>query len=187
LRPSTKNELIIEAWERLDCESVGATELEQIQAAIRERLGEGAVDSPAAIARLLADEGARLRHPEVLQFDTAWRRQTGFGRWDQLDFSSLSGAASAIAKMEAFRKEFEESHNEVELRRIAQFVVDLKQELSLISRRQTTSRQAQTEAKEIMEWLSVWHSSPNLFADWLDLRVNSREFSDLFPDFVIPK
>jgi len=71
----TKRDLIIELWEALDCESVGARELEQIQNAVAEKFGEGAVDSPASIARVLADEGAVLRHPEVLDFDTKWRER----------------------------------------------------------------------------------------------------------------
>jgi hypothetical protein len=51
----TKRDLIIEVWEALDCESVGTDELEQIQQVLRQRFGAGAVESPAAIARVVAD------------------------------------------------------------------------------------------------------------------------------------
>ena len=47
----SRQDLIIEVWEDLDCESVGARELEQIQHALREQYGEGGLESPAAIAR----------------------------------------------------------------------------------------------------------------------------------------
>src|SRR5438270_11000439 len=63
----TKRDLMIEVWEHLDGGTVGARELEAVAEAVRERFGEGAVESPAAIARLLADEGAELRHSEVQQ------------------------------------------------------------------------------------------------------------------------
>ena len=69
----TKRDLIIEVWERLDCETVGARELEAIAEAVRGRFGEGAEESPAIVARLLADEGAELRHAEVLEADARWR------------------------------------------------------------------------------------------------------------------
>src|ERR1041384_6586910 len=62
-----KNDLIIEVWEYLDCESVGAKELSAIEQAVREQFGDGAVDNPMIIARLLADEGAELRHPEIME------------------------------------------------------------------------------------------------------------------------
>ena len=74
-RARTIPDLIIEVWEALDCESVGARELKQIQQALQEKFGEGALESPAAIARTVADEGAVLRHPEVFDCDLKWRRQ----------------------------------------------------------------------------------------------------------------
>src|SRR5688572_18312909 len=62
----TKNDLIIEVWEKLDCENVGAAEIEAIEAVVKEQYGDAAVDSPMIIARLLADEGADLRHAEIM-------------------------------------------------------------------------------------------------------------------------
>ena len=35
----TKNDLIIEVWEKLDCESVGAIEIEAIETVVREKYG----------------------------------------------------------------------------------------------------------------------------------------------------
>ena len=62
-----KTELIIEVWEKLDCESVGAAEIEAIETAVDEIFGKPAIDSPMKIARLLADEGAELRHSEIME------------------------------------------------------------------------------------------------------------------------
>src|ERR1700682_5847532 len=86
-RSRTKRDLIIEVWEALDCESVGARELDQIQQVLHERLGAGAIESPAAIARVVADEGAALRHPEVFECDLKWRGGELFGTPNNLDFS----------------------------------------------------------------------------------------------------
>ncbi|MBP6213648.1 MAG: hypothetical protein KA447_11435, partial [Pyrinomonadaceae bacterium] len=62
----TKTDLIIEVWEKLDCENVGAAEIEAIETVIVAEYGEQARDSPMVIARLLADEGAELRHSEIM-------------------------------------------------------------------------------------------------------------------------
>ena len=63
----------------MDKEVVGASELEFIRETILERFGTSV--SPASIARALADHGARLGHPEILQTDATvcggvseWRR-----------------------------------------------------------------------------------------------------------------
>src|SRR3989442_5742000 len=104
----TKRDLIIEVWEHLDCESVGARELEQIQQALHERFGDGTLESPASIARTVADEGAVLRHPEVFHFDSKWRERnlTGQSLSSELDFQTLSEALHSFLKLEDKRREF---------------------------------------------------------------------------------
>src|SRR4030095_11571497 len=99
-RSRTKNDLIIEVWEALDCESVGARELEQIQEELLGRFGEGAVDSPASIARPVADEGAVLRHPEVFDYDAKWRerRLAESSLPEGLSFTNLSEALESFVK-----------------------------------------------------------------------------------------
>ena len=53
-----KTDLVIEVWEKLDCESVGAKEILAIEEVVLDRFGRSAVESPMVIARILADEGA---------------------------------------------------------------------------------------------------------------------------------
>src|SRR5690349_5464129 len=81
----TKRELAIEVWSRRGRAAVGQSELREIQRAMAKQFGAGAVDSPAAIARMLADEGADLRHPEVIEFDAHWR-EAQLGR-NAVDFA----------------------------------------------------------------------------------------------------
>jgi hypothetical protein len=69
----TKRDLMIELWDRLGRPTIGGAELAEIQRSIRGRFGRRADESPASIARVLADEGAELRHPEVIEFDARWR------------------------------------------------------------------------------------------------------------------
>ena len=50
-----KTDLIFEVWEKLDCDSVGAAEIEAIETAVEGRFGKRALESPMVLARLLAD------------------------------------------------------------------------------------------------------------------------------------
>jgi hypothetical protein len=178
----TRENLILEVWEQLDCESVGATELRHIQATVENRLGPGAVESPALIARILADHGATLRHPEILEVDSEWREKR-LSTLGSMDFSSLSGAVVAFQQLESFRKQ---CNDKAELSSLYDFVNNVRDELSMIALRKTDSAE-KAEAKEISEWLSLWRTSPDIFADWLDLRLKSPGFQSLFPDFRIPE
>jgi hypothetical protein len=180
-RARTKHDLIIEVWEALDCESVGARELEQIQKVIRQKFGAGSSDSPASIARTLADEGAVLRHPEVLSLDTEWRERelSALVPPDELNFSGLAEASASIKKLETLRRKFEQNSEQEQLGRLREMTLKFKQDALGMARSKTVERQKRLEASEIVQWLTVWLQSPDIFEDWLSLRQRSPEFIQL--------
>src|SRR6185436_2988118 len=150
----TKEELIIEVWEALDCESVGTPELEQIQQVLREKFGEGAMESPAAIARVVADEGAVLRHPEVFTCDSNWRERqiSDAAPLKSLSFSSLADASESIRKLEAWRREFgEQNGRQLERRRLKEFALKTRQDLQLTGRSSLVDPKRRSEAGEIIQ------------------------------------
>jgi hypothetical protein len=176
---TTKRDLIIEVWEALDCESVGASELEQIQQALHEALGAGAIESPAAIARVVADEGAALRHPEVFECDLKWREGKAL---HQLDFSTLKSALESFGVVEIKRRELEQTKDNVGLQRLSDEIAAGRQDSLLLSRSKFLPARERAEAKEVSEWLRVWLVAPELFRDWLELRMRSAEFRKRFDD-----
>lgn len=177
---NTVPELIIEVWEALDCESVGQRELGEIQKALAEKFGTGAVQSPAAIARAIADEGAVLRHPEVFECDYAWRirnlnEQSLEG---QLRFSTL---AEAVASFEAVELKRHQIAGGVEqLKRLRDVVIGAREEVLMTAQSKVLVARQREEAREIAEWITVWLRSPQLFPDWLDLRMRTAEFRKKF-------
>jgi hypothetical protein len=176
----TRDDLIIEAWEHLDCESVGARELEQIQMVLRETFGEGALASPAAIARTVADEGAVLRHPEVFECDRAWRetnlKKLSFG--DSLDFSDLDVAFASMVKIEERRLQIGDNTSAVS--DLRQVVESIKKEMTSSARSRIIDTPHKVLFNEVAQWLGVWLQSPELFSDWLDLRRRSPDFRKRF-------
>jgi hypothetical protein len=180
-RSRIKRDLIIEVWEALDCESVGARELNQIQKVVEQELGAGSVDSPASIARTLAEEGGVLRHPEVLSLDTEWRERelTALIPTDELNFSGLNEASASIKKLETLRRKFEANSQPAQLVRLREMTVKLKEEALVVARSKTVERQKRLEAREIAQWLTVWLQSPEIFEDWINLRHRSPEFIQL--------
>jgi hypothetical protein len=176
----TRRDLIIEVWEFLDCESVGDAELQQIQQALQARFGEGASESPAAIARIVADEGAQLRHPEVFECDRKWR-EANLSRsafTDELDFSNLSSAFTSVVKLEEKRMELPAGSDA--LRDLRESVTAIGKDLSLRARSKIIDEAEKAQLKEVSHWLMVWLQSPDLFSDWLDLRRRSPEFRKKF-------
>ena len=179
-RARTVTDLMIEVWEALDCESVGRRELESIQQVLHEKFGEGAIESPAAIARTLADEGAVLRLPEVFECDSEWREQLLAKRnpATELNFSEMSEALRSFGLLEEKRREL--GHEGKKLERLRLVVTNARQQTLQSARSKVLSAEQREQAKEISEWLAVWLRAPQLFPDWLELRMRAAEFKKKF-------
>src|SRR6185436_6467014 len=143
-----------EVWEQTGQEVVGASELSLIQQALVERFKSES--SPASIARVLADHGARLGHPEILQADAQWRKRQHLFTPDDLAFDTIDAANIFIEKLEQLRQ----THDQQSLR---QSVLQIKSELDLLAPRQIVAR-------EVAQWLTVWLQNPQIFQEWLELR-----------------
>ncbi|HKS28615.1 MAG TPA: hypothetical protein VJS44_12385 [Pyrinomonadaceae bacterium] len=178
----TKRDLMIEVWEYLDCESVGASELEEIERAVRERFGEGAVESPVRMARLLADEGAELRHAEVLELDAQRRSADPHEAMfrNLLKFADFKQAAASLRNLENLRLQFVRSNDQAGLRRVRETALKGKQRAQMIAGNRNVDAQKRAEKGEIARWFTVWLEQPEIFQDWLELRRRSKEFRSLF-------
>jgi hypothetical protein len=178
----TKRDLMIEVWEYLDCESVGAEELEAVTEVVRERFGEGAVESPVIVARLLADEGAELRHAEVLELDARWRTQDPYEAMfrNVLRFSTFDEAAASIRRLENLRKQFKRKNDREGLRLVREAGLKGKRRAQMIASNAKVAERKRAEKSEMAEWFTVWLNQPEIFEDWLGLRQSSEDFRARF-------
>ena len=171
----TKEQLILEAWRKTEKSLVTASDLTLIQDALAQRFGSES--SPASIARVLADHGARLGHPEILQADARWReRRHGFTP-DDLAFDTIGAAFAFIEKLE------QAQHDAESLR---QSVLQIKNELELLAGATAAPAMKRAVAREAAHWLAVWLQNPQIFPDWLALRRSTQEFQELFGTFPPP-
>ena len=179
----TKRELIIEVWEHLDCETVGARELEEIATVVSARFGAGAVESPAQVARLLADEGAELRHAEVLEADARWRARDPYEAMfrNVLKFADFAQAAASLKRLENLRREFARKKDQAGLRRVREVALKGKRRAQMIARNTAVNERKRAEKTEIAEWFTIWLQTPELFQDWLALRQRAPDFQRRFP------
>jgi len=187
--PCSKQEFIVAQWLRLGGKAIGRRELRRIQRALHEKFGEGGVESPAKIARVLADEGAELRHPEVIEFDVKWREENieketsefkGLERFRDAKPVRLHEAESLIKKLEQTRQSSERNENKVNVQRLREIAIDVRQTAETLANDSTLTQRQRDEQAEIAQWLAVWLQTPNLFDDWLDLRRRSPDFRNKF-------
>lgn len=178
----TKNDLIIEIWEKLDCESVGAPEIEAIEEAVRGEFGESAVDLPMKLARLLADEGAELRHAEILELDVARRTESPYDAMlrNILKFSDFKETLASLRRLENLRKKFALQKDNEGLRLVRETALKGKNRAQMISRNEKVAPEKRAEKAEIAEWFILWLQSPEIFENWIALRQSSKDFLERF-------
>jgi len=171
----TREQLIVETWDRMGKDLVGASELSLIQEALSERFGSET--APASIARVLADHGARLGHPEILQADARWRDRQHLFTPEDLAFDSIDAAL-------AFMEKLQQADDQSSLRPSVQ---QIKHELDYLAMSPKAPANRRAVAREVAQWLTVWLQNPQIFPEWLELRRATNEFRELFGTFPIPQ
>jgi hypothetical protein len=185
ISPERRHELIVTTWQALGQKSIGADELIEIQNAIADLVDEDQIPSPASLAKELAQEGAELRHPEVIECDAAWRQARlareaeRFKRLDDLVSDgplTLKRAEELLAELDRLRQEFASTNDDEGLARLQEFAVSVQQS----SQASGVVAANLAEQAEIAAWLKVWIQTPAIFSDWLELRKRSEEFAGKF-------
>ncbi len=177
-----KNDLIIEVWEKLDCEDIGAAEIEAIETAVEGAYGRAAVDSPMVIARLLADEGAQLRHAEImtLYVERASDRPYDPVLLNILSLHDLASSERSLRQLENLRRRFKTENDKEGLRLLRERVVASRKEMLELSENPNAASESRQLNKEIANWLRIWLETPDVFEDWLGIRKGTAEFVALF-------
>lgn len=178
----TKIDLIIEVWEKLDCESVGAKELEAVEMVVREKFGASAVESPMIIARMLADEGAELRHAEIMELDVARRLESPYNPMFRniLKFSDFKQTLVSIRQLENLRRKFLSENDREGVRLVRETALKGKNRARMVAKNEKVEQKKREEKQEIVEWFTIWLQSPEIFENWISLRQNSPDFLKRF-------
>jgi hypothetical protein len=184
---SRKRQRVIAIWRSLGEPKIGENQLRRIQEEFCKAIGERDMVSPAAIARMLADEGAELQHPDVIEFDAGWREarlKSDSDKFSELEpFSgqplSRNEAETLINEMERLRQRFVSEEDREALTELTRFAADKRRAAESLAKTHA-SDSARVDQSEIAEWFKVWIQNPTLFDDWLALRKSSTEFRDRF-------
>jgi hypothetical protein len=177
-----KQDLIIEVWEKLDCESVGAREVEAIETVVADRYGEAAVDPPMVIARLLADEGAELRHSEIMELHVtrAADRPYDAALRGVVKLDDLNATLRTIKDLENLRKKFAAENDKNGLRLLRETAIRGKNDAIAVASHKSVDALDRQINDEIANWLTIWLQTPEAFGNWVGLRQRSRDFTDKF-------
>ncbi len=172
-----KLDLIFEVWEKLDCESIGRTEIEAIEMVVGEQYGASAVDSPMVIARLLADEGAQLRHSEIMALfvERASDQPYAAVLRNLIRIDDLASTRTSLVEMTNLWRKYKSEGDRQGLEHVANAARNARKRALELSASRATKRDLNTE---IAEWLRVWLETPEIFSSWVDIRMQTDDFKE---------
>jgi len=171
--------------------AVGASELQAIHQAIGRTNMKESSSSPAAVARELANAGAELRHPEIIEYDARWREAqlrneekewSAIARLLDAETGSLNEAEETIAQLEKLRAGFTMAADETALNDLRTLVIEARNVIARRAAERSAAKSVGAVQAEIAEWLRVWLETPELFRQWLDLRKASQAFAKEFAE-----
>lgn len=175
---STKKALILEAARGLGKPRFTPAEIEQIRRQLIAQLGARGKTSPDYIVSVL--EGAGLRVVWSTPSDTEGRYEEEFA--DLLHFSTLAEAEMCLVRLDELLRKFALEGERSAAERVREVARLGRRRAEMIARNHKVDAQKREEKEEISHWFAIWLETPEAFFDWLEVRKQSSEFKEKFPN-----
>jgi hypothetical protein len=179
MKRKTKKEMVLEIYDREAMGEVTAREIAMINEGLVAEFGEGGAMTPAEIARALVDEGLPVRYQQVFAMATAAERYQ-----ELLDgvlrLETLGVAEASIRRLDRLHRKFRRAGDSAGARHARDLAVKAKRALAQQGAAAGLAPERRAELAEVAQWLTVWLQTPDLFAQWLELRKAAPEFKRTF-------
>ncbi|MGH9710086.1 MAG: hypothetical protein ACRD37_06035, partial [Candidatus Acidiferrales bacterium] len=111
--------------------------------------------------------------------DTQGRYEEEFN--DLLHFSTLEDAEMCLVRLDELLRKFgTEGEREAEAR-VLEVARLGRRRAEMIARNHKVDAAKRGEKEEVARWFAVWLEQPDAFFDWLEIRKQSPEFQERFP------
>lgn len=175
MKGKTRRELILEVFDAAGCDEISAELVELINERLRVVYGRGSAATPGYIARVLVDAGRQiLYNSEPVELEPS------LSPLEPLPFETLGEAEQSIfllAERYSHAVAIDDLKSAVRCKHIAEMA---KLRARLIASNECVDDEVRAVREEIAFWLELWLVTPNLFADWLQLRKASSLFQERF-------
>ncbi len=175
--PPSKKELILELARALGKPRFSPAELEQIRRQLLVRLGESGKTSPDYIVTVLEEAGLRVAWST--RSDTAGRYEEEFA--GLLHFSTLEDAEMCIIRLDELLQKFVAEGERAATERVREVGRLGRRRAEMIARNHKVEEKKRREKEEIARWFALWLETPGAFFDWLEVRKQTPEFQEKFP------
>lgn len=174
-----KKQLLVEFFAARGGRVLETRDLQAARELLHRQLGPADKTALSYIASTLRGAGYEVRYEDRYS-DPFMPEPYGSRLKDVLEFRDFTSAEQSLLRLDSLYREYQAASDRVGanwVRAIAKKGKLRAQSLAANSRVQQSKR---NEKREIARWFQVWLETPDLFADWLDLRKSSEEFRQTF-------
>ncbi len=170
---------MLEIYDREAMGEVTPREIAIINQGLIDEFGEGGAMTPAEIARILVDEDLPVRFDQIFRMATVTEKYEIIFEGLAIN-RSLSEAERSIGRIDELYRKFLKRGDRTGIRFSRQTAQRAKQNARALSRSSTLTSEQRALQAEIAEWFAVWLQTPDLFAQWLELRKAAPDFNAAF-------
>jgi hypothetical protein len=175
--PPSKKGLILELARALGKPRFAPAELEQIRRQMIARSGDSGKTSIDYIASVLEEAG--LRVVRATRSDTEGRYEEEFA--GLLHFSTLEDAELCLIRLDELLQKFVSESERAAAERVREVGRLGRRRAEMIARNHKVEEKKRREKEEIAQWFALWLETPGAFFDWLEVRKQTPEFQEKFP------
>ena len=100
---------------------------------------------------------------------------------DLLHFSTLEEAEMCLVRLDELLRKFLLEHEQAAAERVREVARLGRRRAEMISRNHKVDATKRAEKEEIAHWFAIWLETPDAFFDWLEVRKQSPDFKNNFP------
>lgn len=173
----TKKALILKLAGELGKPKVTAAEVEQIRRQLIARLGPQGNTASDYILSVLKDAGVRVTFSTRSDTEDLYEEEFE----DLLHFSTLEEAEMCLIRLDELLRKFLTEGEKLPAERVREVARLGRRRAEMIARNRKVDARKRESKQEVARWFTVWLETPDVFFDWLEVRKQSPEFREHFP------
>jgi|SRR5450755_3619655 hypothetical protein len=173
----SKKELILAAAREIKTQAWTPAEIDQLRRRLIATHGDAGKTGSEYITEVLKAAGFKLLL--TLQEDAEDQYEEEFE--DILHFTTLQDAEVSLMRLDELMRKFKSHGENAAVERVLNVARLGKRRAEMIARNHKVQAQKRAEKEEMASWFRIWLETPDAFFNWLDVRKESAEFKNKFP------
>lgn len=176
---TTKKQLLLDFFQASGKRPIEVRDLQAARDELRRVLGLTDRTSFGYIASILRQAGYEVRYEDRYS-DPIMPEPYATRLKSVLEFHDLTSAEQSLLRINAIYLEYSSIADRLGVAFVQAIVKKGKLRARSLAANPRVQAAKRREKEEIARWFQVWLETPELFADWLELRKRSEEFQGLF-------